>query len=722
MSQSQAAKLDAAAKRLETMLAQGQDDKFKAYIQKLLKEDKVELARQLLLRMKHPTAKRFLDAINAKYPPPQKRQVSRNYAMLGAIAVAAIVLVILGALLVPRLLGDNLSQEITCGQGDYGVSVRYPEDMFAQCDAFEDVEQPGIELSNNADGLNWEQGYDGEIPPAGSWLAYVAWDLRSNYPEAPTLAQSVTQGDYALEDTYERIEQLSIGGFDAALVQYVDGFILLIDRGEIVSYLDFYGTDEDFEVLLPVFEQMALSVEAITPTNEQNLTSDVEPNSEVSANINVSLQVRCTVGIGRVRDFSFLIPENWASTCVPTDLDTTSVMAVFAENQDALDQVFTSQTPSGRVVGSIAVENFEENELPCDAWLETLFAGDEAAFTLIGEQNPSECYSATLALRVGAMERIFEGIQAELEGRDQPTATISPLYSIVMRVMLVDRYIAVIQLAPPGGPTANLQELEDLIPLLDAISESIQITVADASDINPVQETATAEMQGTVSVIQTENALVEAYIIATATAQAQLITAFDYSQYTGPIPEGQDFLGIPSRRGKDGAFILGNPDARVTVVAFMDFLCSHCRDYQTTIKDFLSEFVVTGQAQYEFRMLAISQHSQDLFAVAECAGISSTHLFWPAHDYLFAQAILGQININTYVLDSANALGLNYDELLDCTTSADQYVVDAQVANELGVTGIPTLGWRLDGGYLRLDGLSQQPTLDELRSLIANYE
>ncbi len=577
MSQSQAAKLDAAAKRLETMLAQGQDDKFKAYIQKLLKEDKVELARQLLLRMKHPTAKRFLDAINAKYPPPQKRQVSRNYAMLGAIAVAAIVLVILGALLVPRLL---------------------------------DSSQPT---------LNTERDFDGVI------MVFVP------------------AGCFTMGSTEDQVEISS----------------RLCQEGPNQTFCELEWFEEEQPAHEVCFDE-GFWIDKYEVTQEQFYLFGGEKTNDVQfEGINYPV-----VGVSwfEARDFCEL-----RGARLPTEAE----WEYAARGPESLLYPWGNEwnTENTNWYAQLPRRVFEVGSIPSGAsWVGAMdMSGNVSEWT--SSANVPYPYNP-----LDGRETQIDVLSRIIRGGNYDTSRISDLRGSYRGAGSPDI----------NGVTWGIRcVLSDQSP---EASESIRVP--------SVSETATAVYQA----------------------------LFDYSQYTGPIPEGQDFLGIPSRQGKDGAFILGNPDARVTVVAFMDFLCSHCRDYQTTIKDFLSEFVVTGQAQYEFRMLAISQHSQDLFAVAECAGISSTHLFWPAHDYLFAQAILGQININTYVLDSANALGLNYDELLDCTTSADQYVVDAQVANELGVTGIPTLGWRLDGGYLRLDGLSQQPTLDELRSLIANYE
>lgn len=178
------------------------------------------------------------------------------------------------------------------------------------------------------------------------------------------------------------------------------------------------------------------------------------------------------------------------------------------------------------------------------------------------------------------------------------------------------------------------------------------------------------------------------------------------------------YEGIPATRTEDGAFVLGNPEARVTIVAFEDFLCGHCQTYsRTTVKPFIEEYVATGQARLEFRMLPISQSSPVLFGMAECADDMEPGSFWQAHDVLFAMASRQNVTPTAF----AQEMGLNTGELLECVPEADQFRTDTEFANQFpNVTGTPTVGWRLDGGDLRFDRLpSTQPTVAELAALIA---
>ncbi len=177
---------------------------------------------------------------------------------------------------------------------------------------------------------------------------------------------------------------------------------------------------------------------------------------------------------------------------------------------------------------------------------------------------------------------------------------------------------------------------------------------------------------------------------------------------------------ITAERTDDGAFIIGNPDAAVTVVAWEDFLCPHCQAYQSTIKQFMEDFVFTGQARFEFRMLSISTQSGFVFSLVECVAEveDDPAAFWAAHDEMFALTSTSGASFDGS--DFAQSIGASYGELLDCAETANQYQIDQAYAGQYSgqITGTPAVGWRLNGGEVRLDVISRQPSADELAGLV----
>lgn len=183
-----------------------------------------------------------------------------------------------------------------------------------------------------------------------------------------------------------------------------------------------------------------------------------------------------------------------------------------------------------------------------------------------------------------------------------------------------------------------------------------------------------------------------------------------------------DYSNVEAGRTDDGAFILGNPDAAVTVVAWEDFLCSHCQSYQSTVKRFIEDYVLTGRARFEFRMLPISTQSSFIFSLVECAAVVEDDpvAFWSAHDAMFSLTSANGVNVDG--ADFADEIGVPYGSLLDCAETANQYQTDAQVAGQVGdgnaISGTPAVAWRLNNSDIRLDIINRQPTYDDLAGLV----
>ena len=102
---------------------------------------------------------------------------------------------------------------------------------------------------------------------------------------------------------------------------------------------------------------------------------------------------------------------------------------------------------------------------------------------------------------------------------------------------------------------------------------------------------------------------------------------------------GEDmFASVPTTRGEDGAFILGDPDAPVTVIEFADFLCPACQTYHEQMNQFVEDYVLTGEAKLEYRFFPIidQQLSPLMSAINECA--YEQDAFWTTHDVLYQLA------------------------------------------------------------------------------------
>lgn len=162
-----------------------------------------------------------------------------------------------------------------------------------------------------------------------------------------------------------------------------------------------------------------------------------------------------------------------------------------------------------------------------------------------------------------------------------------------------------------------------------------------------------------------------------------------------------DYAALPQSRTSDGAFVLGNPDAPVTIIEFADFGCPHCVEYRPEIERFITDYVVPGRAKFEFRMFPTAGGSTTLFAgqLAECIEEQKPGGFWDAYSVLFDVGTTGQYFSDDMGRVLAQRVGIdNYSELLTCSRDANQINTDIEFGRTLGVSGTPAVLVRYDGG------------------------
>jgi len=208
-------------------------------------------------------------------------------------------------------------------------------------------------------------------------------------------------------------------------------------------------------------------------------------------------------------------------------------------------------------------------------------------------------------------------------------------------------------------------------------------------------------------------------IIVAAVAIAAIAIVIQATGFN-PVALEVDYSTLEQTRLEDGGFIVGNPDAPVTITVFEDFLCSHCQDYQSELKQFISDQVAKGLARFEFRMMSTSSGTNPLlFQLAECSETLQPGAFWLAHDKLFDMASRGW-SMSSDPRDFASEMNLDYNDLLDCRESARQHVTDNNLARSLGVTGTPTLMVRIGNSEPRFEAsLGPRPSAAALASFVA---
>ena len=179
----------------------------------------------------------------------------------------------------------------------------------------------------------------------------------------------------------------------------------------------------------------------------------------------------------------------------------------------------------------------------------------------------------------------------------------------------------------------------------------------------------------------------------TAIFRAALVTFLLCIAGIAPLAQDADpYAGIDKTRLPDGGFALGNPDAPVKLIEFSDFLCGSCQRYKPVIDGFIRDHVLTGRAQFEYRIFPVidAQLSAESASLVECADIAQPGMFWKAHDVMFALVSERGYTADT-VAAFADALGQNAADLTACAETASQHKTDLDMGIRLGVRGTPSL-------------------------------
>lgn len=172
---------------------------------------------------------------------------------------------------------------------------------------------------------------------------------------------------------------------------------------------------------------------------------------------------------------------------------------------------------------------------------------------------------------------------------------------------------------------------------------------------------------------------------------------------------------------KDGTHI-GDPNAKVKIVIFSDFLCSSCKRYEAEVEpQVMEEIVNAGLAYYEFRQYPFLDDDDtikgsDLAALAsECA--SEQNLFWEYKQLAYANqtGIAGQYSVDR-LKAFAKIVDLDtkaFNTCLDTAKYQSKIDEDRKLGDELGVTGTPSMfinGVEVSPGMM--------PTFDKISALV----
>lgn len=176
-----------------------------------------------------------------------------------------------------------------------------------------------------------------------------------------------------------------------------------------------------------------------------------------------------------------------------------------------------------------------------------------------------------------------------------------------------------------------------------------------------------------------------------------ILTSLAWSSGGAVVP-GQDRLEPDTTK----VLVMGSPpsqgpaDARVNVVAFIDFQCPSCREFAQWMADLPAEEahairIVIRQKPFPFHTWA-----REAAMISVCVDSQDHRAFWKLHDFLFAQqSELTAENVKPRLLDYArDQLHMDSEAINACLEHhgyEDVLASDRQLAVQLNIRETPTV-------------------------------
>ncbi|MEA3389889.1 MAG: thioredoxin domain-containing protein [Pseudomonadota bacterium] len=111
----------------------------------------------------------------------------------------------------------------------------------------------------------------------------------------------------------------------------------------------------------------------------------------------------------------------------------------------------------------------------------------------------------------------------------------------------------------------------------------------------------------------------------------------------GAKPSGEPVAAVSAPAGTswsqtvtqtpDGTFLMGNPSAKVKLVEYGSYTCSHCRDFSAEASEEIRKLVDTGKMNFEFRTYVRDPIDLTTALLARCGG---KDVFYPLSEQFFA--------------------------------------------------------------------------------------
>jgi len=238
------------------------------------------------------------------------------------------------------------------------------------------------------------------------------------------------------------------------------------------------------------------------------------------------------------------------------------------------------------------------------------------------------------------------------------------------------------QSAPVAGTSTIQKKIETYLRHAFALGPDVQVTVGAPKEIgnSGIQETSID--------VKTDQGsdTVKMYV----TKDGQYLLRGELSDLSkDPLAENISKMKL------DGAPVLGDPKATVTLVEYADFECPVCRNLHDALRGMLPNYPQAKLIFKDFPLDAVHPWARTASLGGRCTYQQDPKAFWKYYDFIYDQQdLISPANIYEKVLDSAGKANLNTDTFKACLAGPQAASeVDASVANAnlLEVRSTPTV-------------------------------
>jgi protein-disulfide isomerase len=145
----------------------------------------------------------------------------------------------------------------------------------------------------------------------------------------------------------------------------------------------------------------------------------------------------------------------------------------------------------------------------------------------------------------------------------------------------------------------------------------------------------------------------------------------------------------------EGAPVLGDPKAPITLVEYSDFECPVCRSLHDALRGMLPNYPQVKVVFKDYPLETLHPWARTAALAGRCAYQQNPKAFWKMYDLIYdVQDLISAANVYDKVVDFAGQAGLNQDTFKACLSGPQAAAeVDASVANgnKLEVRSTPTV-------------------------------